>query len=209
MKSTTQVREPIFWTSTQPGFNDSDRTRHVMIDGERVTERIPQRGHVGDHDEFEVDRNNFRYRTMIRHDGHIVSSILTNGAAHSDVHGPYGQYIQSKYRFLGWFSPADCPCALIASRIIGADTMVHAPNRTDQPCEPGTYSAKNMCPHAKAEIEARRARQKRTMDQKEKNFTNPNKAIQEQQAQMIAGQNKLLEVIAANSLKSSKGEKKD
>lgn len=205
VKSTTRDALPIFWTSTQPGFNDSDRTRRYMKDGELIIERIPQRGHIGTHDEFVVDKRGIRFLTVIRHDGHIVHSVLTNGAADLDDTASYGQYIRAKHRKLGWYGVGECPCALVAARSLSPDTMLHAPNRTSDPCDPGTYSHDKPCPHSKAELAARQSRQAKLMAAKEAAYVDPSKAILEGQNKMIEQQGKLIESLVTRS----KPEKKE
>lgn len=210
-KSTTRDALPIFWTSTQPGFNDSDRTRHFMKDGEQIVERIPQRGHIGDHDEFVVDRRGIRFLTVIRHDGHIVHSVLTNGAADLDDTASYGQYIRAKHRKLGWYGIGECPCALVRGRALSPHTMLHVPNRSADPCEQGTYSHDNPCPHSKAELAARQDRQNKAMAAKEAAYVDPSKAIIEGQNKMIEQQGRLLETLVTRDrpARAEKSEKKE
>lgn len=194
-QSTTKNTEPIFWTSTQPNYSDKDRVRVSMVNGKRVQERVPQRGHVGEYDNYDYAPG-FRSLRVVRHDGHVVDSVLTNGAAHMDTHTTYGQYIRMKHRALGWFAMSECPCALVAAQHIGANTLVHEPSRTAQPCPPGTYSAKAPCPHAVAELDARRRQQAELMSDKEANFKTKEDKIVEQQGKMIEQQSELLERMA-------------
>lgn len=165
-QSTTSNHEPIFWTSTQPNYSDKDRVKESMIDGKRVRERIPQRGHVGEYDNYTMAPG-VRFIRVIRHDGHIVDSVLTNGAAHMDPHSAYGQYIQAQHRHFGWFGAGECPCALVASGRFSRECLVHPANRDAQPCEPGSYSGQKPCPHTVAELRARREQHNGLMAEKE------------------------------------------
>lgn len=128
-----------------------------MKNGKRITEKVPQRGHLGDYEE-RLAAPGLRYVTMIRHDGIEASIVLTNGAAHMDPNTAYGQYVKRKARFLGWFGTGECPCALVSNREISPDALMVEELRTAQPCAPGTYGGKaGLCPHAKAEQKAREA----------------------------------------------------
>jgi len=167
--STVKHKEPIFWTSTQPNYSDKDRVRYTMVDGKRIREKVPQRGHVGEYDNYTYAPG-VRYVTVLRHDGHIINSVLTNGAGHTDHTGPYGQYIRMKHRGLGWFGMGECPCALVAAQTISRDTLVCEANRDAQPCAPGSYNAKSPCPHAIAERDARRKQHVEAMTEKEHAF---------------------------------------
>lgn len=162
-----QNQEPIFWVnSSSPQASNAERHRSIVDEnGRRRLEKHPQIGHVGPYDDYKT-ANGVRFYVMCRHDGNIVFHCLTNGAAHLDHNGPYGQYAMMKARYLGWFLPSECPCALVAAQTIEADTLVHAPNRTANPCKAGTYSYKNPCEHAVAEIAARRLLAKEIDDER-------------------------------------------
>jgi hypothetical protein len=149
---------PIFWTTTQSGYNEGDRTKRYMRNGKRVVEKVPQAGHVGDY----TDKRRapgVRYVKMIDSAGNEVSVVLTNAASHMDPNTAYGNYVKRKARFLGWFGIGECPCALASTGEIHPDAMM-TNVRDVQPCTRGTYSGNSldeMCPHAKAEREARLA----------------------------------------------------
>ena len=165
-QSATSNTEPIFWTSTIPNYSDKDRVFERMENGKRIRERIPQRGHVGEYDNYTM-ANGIRFIRVIRHDGHIVDSVLTNGAAHTDHTSPYGQFIQMKHRKLGWFGIAECPCALVMAGHFSPDVLAFAGNRDAQPCDPGALKPGQMCTHAKAELNARRGIHNEVMAEKE------------------------------------------
>lgn len=149
-------REPCFWTSPTPGYNTRDRQRTFMKDGRKVTERHPQRGHAGDY-ENRLKAPGTRYIRVVDHHGHEIFHTLTNAAAHLDHTAPFGQYMMGKARFLGWFMPGHCPCALLATGDLRPDHIVHRALLSDKACTPGSYSYENQCPHSKAERAARMA----------------------------------------------------
>lgn len=104
-------REPCFWLSTSEAGNGiAERTRTRMVNGRRVTEKVPQHGHDGDY-ETKMKAKGQRFVYMIRHEGHEISCVMTNAAAHLDPSGPYGNYVRRKARFLGWYPSGTCPCA--------------------------------------------------------------------------------------------------
>jgi hypothetical protein len=148
---------PIFWTTTQAGYNDRDRTRRYMKDGKRVVEKVPQSGHVGDYNNRSRAQG-LRYVKMINSAGNEFSMVLTNGAAHMDPNTAYGQYVRRKARFLAWYGVGECPCALIATGEINAEGFMSESARTGSPCAKGSFKGDGldtMCPHAKAERKAR------------------------------------------------------
>ena len=153
-------REPIFWTTTQPGYNDRDRMRTRVDEetGELVVERFPQRGHDGDYDDHKPAERGLRYVNMVRHEGHIVPVVLTNAAAHLDHTDSFGRYQIATARNHGWFCLDECPRALVATGTISERSIVDKSQHGEAPCDPGTYSADRMCRHAQAELKARRAR---------------------------------------------------
>jgi len=162
-------REPCFWTSPTPGYNTRDRQRSFMKDGKRVTERFPQRGHAGDY-ENRLRAQGTRFIRIIDHHGHEIFHVLTNAAAHLDHTAPFGQYQMQKARFLGWFMPGQCPCALMATGEMKPDHIMSDEVRRGSPCAQGTYSYENQCPHSKAEQAARRAANKLVQDEREKSM---------------------------------------
>lgn len=147
-------REPILWLTTSEDSN-RERSRVRMINGRKVTEKIPQHGHDGASDyENKIRAKGQRYIMVVRHEGHVVPLILTNAAAHLTM-GPYAQYQLNKARHFGWFPAAACPCALVATNELTHDHLVSEEAKTGQPCEPGTYSFEKPCKHNLAERAAR------------------------------------------------------
>lgn len=150
-------REPIFWSSTTPGYNTADRERSFMRDGEEITIRFPQRGHSGDYDDRTVARG-LRYVDVVRHDGNIAPMVLTNAAAHLDPNTSFGHYQRSKARHYGWFTPGSCPVALLATGELTPAKIFDKSILDQKPCMHGTHTDDNPCPHALAEIAARRTK---------------------------------------------------
>ena len=160
-------REPCFWTSNSPGYNTNDRQRTFMKNGVKCVERHPQRGHAGDY-ENRLKAPGTRYIRLVDHHGHEIFHCLTNAAAHLDHTSPYGQYALAKARYLGWFMPGQCPCALLASGEMKRHHFVDQSLVGKPPCAPGSYSYENQCPHSLAERAARMAVTQSIHDKREK-----------------------------------------
>lgn len=159
-------REPCFWTSTTPGYNNRDRQRTFMKDGKKVTERFPQRGHAGDYEDRRRAQGT-RYVRLIDHYGFEIFHTLTNAAAHLDPTAPFGQYQMAKARHFGWFQPGACPCALLTTGEMRPDHIVAREILKDQACPPGSYSYESPCKHSVAERAARQAANKAVQDERE------------------------------------------
>ncbi len=199
-------REPIFWTSTTPNYNERDRMRVSVVDGEQVVERVPQKGHQGDYDDRRPARG-IRFFNVVRSDGHIAPLVLTNAAAHMDHTSPYGQHMTAKARFYGWFRPGACPCALLATGELGRNHIADKSIIGAQACQPGTYSEKEMCPHALAELAARRKRHEDRENAREANFRTKEDKILDGQRQQTEALTKAMEtVIAAREPRKGKSE---
>lgn len=152
---------PIFWTTTEPNYNDRDRHKRYMKNGKRVVEKIPQSGHTGGYSDRKRAAG-VRFVTMVNSAGNSVSVVLTNGAGHMDPNTAYGQYVKRKSRALAWFGIGECPCALIATGEVDPEGFHTEQARNGEPCKAGSFSGKDldgMCPHAKAEMLARQAAQ--------------------------------------------------
>ncbi len=160
-------REPCFWTSNSPGYNTNDRQRTFMKNGQKVTEKHPQKGHGGDY-ENRLKAPGTRYIRMIDHHGHEIFHCLTNAAAHLDHTAPYGQYAMQKARHLGWFMPGQCPCALLATGEMSRNHFADQSLVKQQACDPKSYSYEDQCPHSKAERAARMAVTQAIHDKREK-----------------------------------------
>lgn len=151
-------REPIFWSTTQSGYNTKDRERDIVVAGRRIKERFPQRGHDGDYEDKKLARHaNQRFVRVVRHEGHITPLVLTNAAAHLDTNTDFAGYQKAKMRHFGWFALGMCPLALLAMGDLSTDHFADQSLVKQAPCAPRTYSEAEPCPHCKAETTARRA----------------------------------------------------
>lgn len=159
-------REPIFWTSTVPGYNTADRQRSEMRDGKRVTIRFPQSGHDGDYENRSKAKGT-RFLWMIDHHGFEAPIVLTCAAAHLNPHDGYGQGVMRKARHFGWFMPGQCPCALLTTGELKPDHIVDKSLLNATPCPPGTYDFKRRCKHSLSERAARAAQNKAIQDERE------------------------------------------
>lgn len=190
-------REPIFWTTTSPGYNDSDRQRAVTYDdvdpetGEvtkrRGIEKFPQRGHLGDYEDRRTAPGD-RWMLVVRHDGHEVRAPLTNGAAHMDSATGYGQYMRTKARALGWFDPRQCPLSLLQ---VGGlqDEHIHERSIIGQHACTRTGREKDRCPHSIAEKKARALNTRKIQDQREQAFRTKEDKMLEMMKMQIDAQN--------------------
>jgi hypothetical protein len=180
---------PIFWTTTQAGYNDADRTRRYMRNGKRVVEKLPQSGHVGGYDERRPAKGT-RYARVIDSAGNEIALVMTNGAAHLDAGTGYGQMMRSKARALGWFGITECPCALVAAKDINREAFLVDEIRdgTARACQSGSYKGdhlETMCPHAKAEREARIAAHSAHEAERAEKLRSRDDKLVEQQGKML------------------------
>jgi hypothetical protein len=187
-------REPIFWTTTTHGYNDSDRQRVVIVDDvvngkkikKRAVEKFPQRGHLGDYEDRRIAPGE-RWMLVVRHDGHEVRAVLTNGAAHMDSATGYGKYVRTKAAALGWYNPAQCPCALRSTGALRDEHIFSEEARTGTPCPPNMYNVKDRCPHSVAEKKARVEAHSAIQDQREEEFkTKEDKILDAMKEQAVA-----------------------
>lgn len=115
-----------------------------------------------------------RWRRVLRHDGHEVALVHSNGAGHAPairgrfVTDQYAQHVLTKCYALGWLEhprTGGCAIAQIAMGMIDGRRMLVREIAAEDavPC-----SAENgVCPHYEAERDARRARQAEKMDRLE------------------------------------------
>ncbi len=192
--------QPIFWTSTRPGYNDPDRikVRHLDADGEPVRERLPQNGHVGDWDARRILPN--RSIEIVRDSGDTVHVPMTQAAGDTDTNGPYAQYLRAKFRTLGWFAIGMCPITAVASGTLMRKHVRCAHILTDQPCERGTYSANKPCRHALEERDARNGVYVKAAIKKAAEFKDPGEkqlaATQDQTQAMVSLMTTMAEKMA-------------
>lgn len=206
---------PIFWTTTEPNYNDRDRHKRYMKNGKRVVEKVPQSGHVGGY----ADRKRapgLRYIKMINSVGNEVSVVLTNGAAHMDPNTPYGQYVKRKARALAWFGIGECPCALIATAEVNVDGFMTEECRTGEPCKAGSFGGKDldgMCQHAKAERAARQLAQAELEAERAEKMKGKEDRILELLSQQVMGaadrEAKIMELLSMQPESKSSKRKRD
>lgn len=168
-----------------------------MKNGKRVVEKVPQSGHVGEFTDVPPRAKGVRYVTMVNSAGNVVSVVLTNGAAHMDPNTAYGVYVKRKSRALAWFGIGECPCTLIANNEVDPEGFASAEARNGHSCERGSFSGKdmdNMCPHAVAEMNARKAQQA---------------AIEAERAEKMKGkEDKIIELLAQQALNAADKDEK-
>jgi hypothetical protein len=165
-------REPIFWTSTRPGYNQRDREIVRFEDGRRIVEKVPQRGHQGDYENRKTDSRCARARWLhvVTDKGNWIRMVLTNAAAHFDANTDWGQYQRAKARYFGWFPVWSCPLALLSTGELKRGQIVDRSLLEQKPCEPGSYSEQKPCPHCVSETDARRARHAADEVERYKNY---------------------------------------
>ncbi len=200
------AEEPIFWTSTIPGFSEQDRRRVRMINGRMVEEKHPQIGHTGDiRDRKRMAIARFVY--MINHYGNEIAMVLTTAAAHADANSSFAQYQWRKARAHGWYHTGDCPCALLKTGRLSDDhippELVREFNSTE-PCKPGEFKRDHPCPHS---IKLQKARQRMHAEAEairlEPFKTDGKRLIEAQNAQTEALVSMMREAIAANGARSN------
>lgn len=192
-------REPVFWTSTLPGYNDRDRQKVRFENGKKIVERIPQRGHMGDYENRRPARGTRSIRT-VRHDGHVIDHVLTSGAAHLDPTTPQGQYQLAKGRHFGWYPIGSCPLAMLAIGNVQKDHFHDQTLLADQPCPPGSCNENKPCKHALAELEARRKTRAVEAAELQARFRDPaEKMVDAQREQTAALTSTIREVLAKAS----------
>jgi hypothetical protein len=191
-------REPIFWlTTSDPRNGAAERERLTTVDGEPVLEKIPQHGHQGDY-ENRTRAPGVRYIKVVRHEGHTVPLVLTNAAAHLDPTGPYGNYMRSKARALGWYPEGACPLALVAAGELRKNQLAAESNRSSKaaPCASKSCNQANPCKHDLDEREARASKWAKKQAEKMAGF----KTDAERYMQQVQAANKELVVDVANAV---------
>jgi hypothetical protein len=202
-------REPCLWMQTGTD-TEPLRSRTVMVNGRPVKHRYPQRGHQGDYDDLRP-ATGIRFVYMVRHDGNVVAHTLTNAASHLDHTTPWGQYQMQQARFLGWFNPGQCPCALRETGDLKMHHLVSEEARTGKPCAMGTYGwaephvFDDNCPHSKAERAARQARHAEEQLEIERSYKAKELLVAENQSKTIDLLAKLVEQGANKPETPAKG----
>lgn len=176
-------REPCFFINPHPEYNRSDRESYVVRDGKRLRVKRPQAPHQGDYEQpVRLRGEGSRYFTVVKTNGNAVFYTITSGAGDADTDSEYARERKQKLRACGWYRLGSCPVALLKNAELQPGHFFDQSLLTEMPCNQGTHSLANPCPHALAEQRARIA---------------ANNAIGA--AQEEAGKNKLLEAQKAQT----------
>lgn len=182
-------REPTFYTTTnseQIGYNKPDREGLIISGGQSVRIRHPQAGHQGDYDAvIRMRGEGYRYITIVKSDGSTVFYALTNGAADMNPNSEYAQDRKQKARFFGWFRLGQCPVALLGAGELNQEHFADSSLLSAQACQPGTHSLEKPCPHALAEIAARRAKHAARESESAEAFADKQAAAQRAQTEAL------------------------
>lgn len=157
-------REPCLWMQTG---QDTEHLRSRMVideDGRPKKQRFPQRGMQGDY-ENPLPAQGTRFVWMINDYGNEIAFVLTCGAAHLDPTTGFGQYQMAQARFLGYYQPGQCPCALLATGELKPHHITDKSILKDSACAQGSFSYENRCKHSKSERAARMARARAEFDE--------------------------------------------
>lgn len=171
--------EPILWADKaaplrkQPArrFNAETGQMEDAFDdetGQRLYEKIPQRGHVGGDADNPIVSRHARWVHVLRHDGHAVRMVMTCAAADFDMASLWTQERRAKARHFGWILVGHCPLALVLTGEIQKGQLLAKDIRNQPPCAHGTYGENKPCPHYLAEEAARKELQKKKTAQAEK-----------------------------------------
>lgn len=186
-------REPIFWTTTKPGYNDRDRQRLRVEKGRRIVEKFPQTGHAGDYDN-PVKARGVRFIYVVTNHGNEIPLVLTNGASHLDPNSGYGQYVKRKARFLGWIPTGACPVMLLISGELRPHHIVEQSLLHADPCGNDARRDRfHMCPHLEAEKKARLEQHKQDEAERLASYKDQGEKILEAQREQTAA---LVEALA-------------
>jgi hypothetical protein len=164
------MSEPILWADAAKSqrriparrYNAAIGAMEDIFDddtGERLYEKIPQRGHVGGDYERPV-LGKATWMHVLRHDGHVVRHKLTCAAADYDMSQLTSQERKAKARHFGWIPVGHCPIALVVSGEVKSGQLIAKDLRgITTPCVHGTYGETKPCTHYLAEEAARKALQ--------------------------------------------------
>lgn len=149
--------EPILWV--RPNYQPPQITRPGP-DGEPIVEKLPATA-LPPEDHPLHGQAVRRWELMVDEAGNEVRAVYSGAAADYQVDHPnYGAAIKTRHRRRGWFPMAACPLVLVRGGLLDPG-YVRSMQPGDEPCEPGTYSAKRPCPHALAEAKFRKERNTR------------------------------------------------
>jgi hypothetical protein len=159
------------WTSGEPIlWLESNASAYIYRDREQ-----PDLAHVGSYDNKRVhpramDRYLFKGHA-VNHIGNILRVPLTNGPADLDTTSPYAQAQIGQARALGWY-PAFGECLI---RVVKQGWQPKSTLVVEEHASPKAKMCKHvppgkMCPHAEAEMLARRAVHNEAMAQLEQKY---------------------------------------
>lgn len=149
--------EPIMWV--RANYQPPQITRPGP-DGDPIVEKLPATAPPPDDHPLHGQPVR-RWELMVDEAGNEVRAVYSGGAADYQVDHPnYGAAIKQRHRRRGWFALASCPLVLVRGGQLDAG-YVRSVQPGDEPCEPGTYSAKRPCKHALAELKFRKERNTR------------------------------------------------
>ena len=173
------MSEPILWADKaaplrrQPArrFNADTGQMEDAFDeetGQRLFEKIPQRGHVGGDADNPIASRHARWMHVLRHDGHVVRMVMTCAAADLDMASLWTQERRAKARFFGWIPVGQCPLAMLLTGDIQKGQLIAKENRGAAPCAHGSYGETKPCVHYRAEEAARKELQRKKTAQADK-----------------------------------------
>jgi hypothetical protein len=161
------MAEPILWG------NIARRTLERRDErGRRIIERVPQTATVGDYDD--PRRADPRYRIVVDSYGNELRVVITTAAADVSIDGNYARRQRQKWRVDGWYEKGSCPVALYLAgdlqmdHLVATDVVAAAKER--RACDPTSHDVRKPCPHALAELDARRVRNAEEDAERQKNF---------------------------------------
>lgn len=190
------MQEPILWANkavrkiAAKRFNPETQVMEDVFHpetGQRVFERVPQRGHVaGDYD-APIPSKAPTWIHVLRHDGHEVRMKLTNAAADLDTDASFPRERRAKARYFGWIVVGTCPLAAVLAGDLQMGQLIAKEVRelpTSAACPHGSYGEHRPCKHYLAEAAARKALQgKETARLEKSNRSEADKLISAQQEQ--------------------------
>jgi hypothetical protein len=124
-------------------------TRQRNVDGEIITERVPNQVVP-------------RVVMMLDADGNVCDCVLSTGAA-SPGRGDYPDYLKMKWASKGWLVWGRCPVAQFQSREV-PEFAIPDSMRTEKACDPESVSPRKPCSHMLSIERTRKALSKRRND---------------------------------------------
>lgn len=121
------------------------------VNGRKIVERFPQTAENG--------RLGRRWDKIVDPAGNVVNAPITTAGSLFDLDDPGARYIKRKHVALGFFPLGSCPVALVMAGELqkeAIDESMHG----ERPCQRGSYTRVNPCPHALREIAFRQEAQR-------------------------------------------------